>query len=214
MDRHDAKVGQTPDFDVEAVLEFWFGPDPGDAVALLPYRERWFSAGDALDREIRRRFAPVLARAADGALAVWLKSARGRLAMILLFDQFSRNIHRGTADAFAYDGRALELSLQGIENGHDRELCVVERIFFYMPFQHAESREIQAQGVELFEALAEEPAPKHMQRAARSCAGYARQHEAIIAEFGRFPHRNRVLERASTEQEAAFLRDGGPSFGQ
>lgn len=214
METHDAKAGDTPDSEVEAVLEFWFGPDPLDPVVSLPYQQRWFLASDALDGEVRQRFAPLLARAAAGALGVWLESAHGRLAMILLFDQLSRNIHRGTAGAFAYDGRALELSSQGIENGHDRALSVVERLFFYMPFQHAESREVQARGVELFEALAAERAPEHMQRAALSGAEFARQHAAIIAEFGRFPHRNRVLERASTEQEAAFLRDGGPSFGQ
>lgn len=213
MEPHDAKAGPRPSPEIGRVLEFWFGPRPDDPATLLPYQQRWFSASEALDRDISDRFAKLLERAAGGELTDWPGSARGRLALILLCDQFSRNIHRGTAKAFAYDELALESSLQGIANRQDRALSVLERLFFYMPFQHAESREIQARGVELFAALAKE-APRPIQRAAQSCAAYARQHQAIIAEFGRFPHRNRVLERPSTEAETAFLRDGGPSFGQ
>jgi len=215
MDTHSSQPAcAATDSQIDAVLSFWFGPDPSDSEALAPFRARWFSASRALDREIVERFRGTLEAAARGELDDWAASARGRLALIVLFDQFSRNIHRGTGQAFAYDQRALELSIAGIAMGLDLKLSAVERVFFYMPFQHAETLAVQVRSVELFESLAREHADLHMRNLAQSCAEYARQHHAIIAEFGRFPHRNRLLERASTRDETMFLRDGGPTFGQ
>jgi len=176
----------------EEVLTYWFEGGP-DRTA------RWFGAGPATDAEVRRRFGDTLERAARGELDEWAATPRGRLALVVVLDQFSRNVHRGTARSFAQDSRALALCLEGLGRGEDRALAPVERAFFYMPLQHAEDAGVQERSVACFERLAAE---------APDVAGfldYARQHRDAIARFGRFPHRNATLSRRSTPEEDAFL---------
>lgn len=199
--------------DAEALLEFWFADASGGPEALERRNRVWFRGGAQFDRQCTERFAATLAAAANGALDSWKESPQGRLALILLLDQLSRNIHRGTAEAYRHDGRALALCREGIDRGHDRQLSAIERTFFYLPMEHAEDRAVQTLSVQHFEALAEEgPGELHEQLAAN--ASYAREHRDIIARFGRFPHRNAVLGRESTPEEEAYLADDAPRFGQ
>lgn len=199
--------------DSEAVLDFWFG-DAMTGPEDIERRQRvWFMGGATFDRECTKRFAATLSAAASGELDDWETSPRGRLALIVLLDQLSRNIHRGSAGAFAQDQRALLLCREGIAKGHDRHLSAFERTVFYMPMEHAEDRHVQALSVQHFEALAED-GPGELRELLLANAGYARQHRDIVDRFGRFPHRNAVLGRECTADEVAYLAEDAPRFGQ
>jgi uncharacterized protein (DUF924 family) len=180
------------------ILDFWFVPK--DVT-----RREWFTKDDAFDDAIRARFGTALAAGLAGAFGEWCTTAHGSLARVLLLDQFTRNAFRGTPDAFAGDARALATAMDAIDRGFDRALDARERWFLYMPFQHSESLADQDRGVALFDALAQEtgltdPLP------------YPQRHRDVIGRFGRFPHRNDILGRASTAEELAFLREPGSRF--
>lgn len=197
--------------EIEQVLEFWFGTCGADGAIDPTRRKMWFGSGAQHDDEIRRRFGGLHERASRGALDEWAATARGRLALIVVLDQFSRHIYRGTAQAFAQDPPAQELTLAGIDDGIDRELAPVQRSFFYLPLEHAEDRALQARSVECYEQLAAQVA-EHWRRDYESFLDYARRHRDVIERFGRFPHRNAALARASTPEEIAFLQQPGSSF--
>ncbi|MDX1528915.1 MAG: DUF924 family protein [Gammaproteobacteria bacterium] len=197
----------------EKIIEFWLGDVAAPASELNSRARRWFGADTELDREIEARFSNLLARWPEGEIAGWAASPRGRLALIILLDQFSRNIHRGTEKAFAFDHEALELSRSGIDAGMDQHLEPLERLFFYMPFEHAEDGETQQRSVALFEALAA-ASSAHQRSFFDHALIYVREHRDLIVRFGRFPHRNRVLGRESTPEESAYLTGGGKTFGQ
>ncbi len=199
--------------DHDTIIEFWLGDAAAPAGELKSRARRWFGADTELDREIKARFGHLLARRTDDEIAGWAASPRGRLALIILLDQFSRNIHRGTEKAFALDQEALELSRSGIDAGMDQALEALERMFFYMPFQHAEDGETQQRSVALFESLAAS-SPAHQRSFFELSLEHAREHRDLIARFGRFPHRNRVVGRESTPEEGAYLQGGGKTFGQ
>lgn len=199
---------------IDRVLTFWFGPEPATKTEADALFGRWFGAGAALDRDIESRFGAAARSAAEGRLDDWASSARGRLALILLLDQVPRHVHRGSAAAFEQDARALELTTSGIDTGMDQELPVLERGFFYMPLQHAESSEAQQLSVRVYDALAQAAAAPAVVPLLRSFADYARMHRDIVIRFGRFPHRNRQLGRDDTADERQYMQDGGPSFGQ
>lgn len=196
----------------DTVLDFWFGPLDADGFCVEDRDRLWFRGGEDTDRRIRERFAACVEQALNGELDDWASTPRGRLALIILLDQFTRNIHRGSAAAFGGDARALELARDGVERGLDRRLAPIERTFFYLPFEHAEDRDIQEQAVALFRALRDE-LPERLRARVESALDYAIQHRDIIARFGRFPHRNRALDRPSTPEELKYLEDGKP-FGQ
>jgi uncharacterized protein (DUF924 family) len=189
------------------VLDFWFGapgsPDDGQP------RRAWFVKKDAFDAAIRTRFGAVIDAALAGGLRDWdAAGPQGTLARILVLDQFTRNAHRGTPAAFAGDALALAAARDLVAQGADRTLPPLQRSFVYMPFEHAEDAAMQEKAVELFTALAaEHPAPN-----VEDSLDYARRHQAVIARFGRFPHRNVILGRASTPEEAEFLRQPGARF--
>ncbi|MDX1434539.1 MAG: DUF924 family protein [Gammaproteobacteria bacterium] len=197
----------------EDVLAFWFEDAATDAAALKRRYRVWFESDPGFDEAIRRRFGDTLAALERGELDHWRQSARGRLAWLIVADQFSRNVHRGTAGAFALDGAALACCLEGIGAGHDTELGAVERIIYYLPLQHAEDRQAQCISVERGEALMHD-LPPGTEALFRETLKYVHLHRDIIERFGRFPHRNRVLGRASTPAEQAYLADGAPRFGQ
>jgi uncharacterized protein (DUF924 family) len=186
------------------VLSFWFG------AAGRP-RDEWFRASHAFDAEIRARFGEALERAARGGLDDWRSTPRGRLALVVLLDQFSRNAFRGMPAAFAQDPRARALALEGIDAGEDRSLAPLERSFLYMPLVHAEDVAVQDRAVALFEELAS-AAPPDLAGYLESAAKFARAHRDIVARFSRFPHRNAILGRDSTAEEAEFLQQPGSSF--
>ncbi len=200
--------------EARAVREYWFGARPLTAQALERRMDFWFGAqSTGRDEEIRSRFGGLLERAAAGELDAWADGPRRRLSLILLLDQFPRNMFRGTARAFQYDAQALTLALTGMQSGADGALDFVERLFFYMPLEHAENRDVQDESVAAFRRLlAEVPAELHETFA--STLSFAESHRSIIERFGRFPHRNAVLLRASTPEEEQWLKEGGASFGQ
>jgi len=197
--------------EVEAVLEFWFGQLDESGAADAEHARRWFVKDEGFDREIRARFGVTHDAAAGGKREGWLAEARGSLAYVIVLDQFSRNLFRGDARAFAADARALAAAQKGVERGHDRMLRTDERAFLYMPFMHSEDLEMQDRSLQLFVALAADAPPAHTGMAANQVR-YAERHREIIARFGRFPHRNAVLGRPSTAEEVEFLKQPDSGF--
>ena len=199
-----------------AVRRFWFGRLPLKPEGVKERLALWF--GDAgeeqrTDELIRSRFGDLVARAAAGELAAWADSPRRRLSLILLLDQFPRHAHRGTGRAFAADRQALALTVSGMQAAADAALTPVERIFFYMPLQHAEVSDAQEESVAAYRRLLNE-APEELKPMFASALEAAELHRSILARFGRFPHRNKVLGRASTAEEAQYLGESGQTFGQ
>ena len=182
-----------------SILDFWFG-------AQDTARPEWFRKDAAFDAEVARRYADQVERALSGELRHWEERTPSALARVLLLDQFTRNIFRGTPRAFAGDTLALSAARQMVTLGQDRELSPIRRTFAYLPFEHAEDRLAQDESVRLYTALAAE-AP-----GLEETLDYAVRHRDIVARFGRFPHRNAILGRASTPEEAAFLLQPGSSF--
>ena len=193
------------------VLDYWFGDDVAGG-SWQARQEIWFNGGAAVDAEITARFGDTLAKAAAGALDDWAATPGGLLALVIVLDQFSRNIHRGTGAAFANDAKALALVRTATAQGFGAALLPIERQFLYMPLMHAEDVAAQQECLARLHTLAEEPGPA--QEMAIAAIPFAEQHLEIIRRFGRFPHRNVALGRTSTPDEAAFMADGGPSFGQ
>jgi uncharacterized protein (DUF924 family) len=199
------------------LLLFWFGPRPYTAPQVQQHTRLWFGEHNApeltpqTDELIRERYGELTLAAEQGRLTAWESSPRRRLALILLFDQFSRNIYRGSARAYAQDLDALSLTVSGMQIGADATLDPVERLFFYMPLMHAESLDVQEESVAAFRRLREE-APADLHRIFQASLDSAVEHRDIIARFGRFPHRNRVLGRESTPEEIEWLASGGSDF--
>lgn len=198
---------------IRRIHDFWFSAAELDAPQIDSRMERWFGTDPALDTRIRDEFGDLVDQAIAGKLDHWAKTPEGRLALILLLDQFCRNIHRGTARAFAGDKRALKLCVEGSINNDYRCLTPVQRVFFFMPLQHAESLGVQDKSVRIYNALAEGVSDT-LRETFLTFAQFAELHRDIVAQFGRFPHRNRHLGRANTSEEAAFLAADGPAFGQ
>ncbi|HNE15277.1 MAG TPA: DUF924 family protein [Rhodocyclaceae bacterium] len=195
----------------QSLVHFWFGTDPDDAVTAARQAGLWWGKDGAVDAEMARRYGHLPDDALAGRLDGWAATPAGRLALILVTDQFPRNIFRGTAQAFAFDATARRLCREGLAHGQDRALRPIERVFFYLPLEHSEDADDQALSVTLFEALAAEVAMP-LQPIFDGYADYARRHRDIVARWGRFPHRNAVLGRASTAAEDAFLQEPGSSF--
>ncbi|HZI03072.1 MAG TPA: DUF924 family protein [Archangium sp.] len=189
---------------VDDILTFWFGR-PSEPGYTEP-RGRWFEQEPAFDAECAHRFLATQERAAAGELKAWRDEPRGALALLLLLDQFPRNLFRDSARAYATDALALEVARHALARGLDVTLPPVWRWFFYLPFEHSEDIHDQRLAVSLFEALV----PQHP--ASAEALESARRHLDIIARFGRFPHRNARLGRESTPEEAAFLQEPGSSF--
>ena len=196
---------------IECILDFWFGTHLDDAVAAKEQAELWWSKNRETDDKISRRFEASVRAAAAGELNAWRATARGRLAFIILTDQFPRNIYRDTARAFSCDSKALAWCLEGLHGRSDRELRPIERVFFYLPLEHAESREHQAKAVECFSELAAS-VPMEQRSTFEEYLDFAIRHRDIIDRFGRFPHRNSILGRESTAEELAFLTEPGSGF--
>lgn len=207
----DTQIEEQNDARIDEVLQFWFGKAPDDAQAIAAIAPRWWTRDDTFDAEIRTRFAAQREAAIRGALDGWLHTPRGRLALIVLVDQFSRNLFRGLPAAFAHDALARRWCLDGIARGDDRALLPIERQFYYLPLEHSESAADQQHSLRLYAALRDE-APLPWRTAMQAALDFAVQHQRIIERFGRFPHRNAVLGRDSTEEEREFLRQPGSSF--
>ena len=196
---------------IDEILEFWFGPIDEAGQASDAFAKRWWTKDPEFDETIRRRFLSVYDAVQAGRHEDWLSSARGRLATIIVLDQFSRNMFRGTARMHEADAWALDIALSGIDLGFDRALPGDLRAFCYMPLMHAESRAAQDACVRLFRDFAAElPGPEGDR--IRGNLRFAEQHRDIVARFGRFPHRNAILGRVPTEDEQRYLDEGGATF--
>jgi uncharacterized protein (DUF924 family) len=193
------------------ILRFWFGDDPARALDDPALQRLWWAKQPAVDAAMRERFGAQVQAAGEGTLDGWAATAEGRLALILLTDQFPRNIFRGTPAAFALDPLARRWALQGIEQGVFDALHPVQQVFAWLPLEHAEDAALQARCVQGMRTLRER-APAAQRAAFDSFVDFAERHEAVIRRFGRFPHRNAVLDRASTDEERAFLATPGSSF--
>lgn len=199
---------------IESILAFWFGADAdvvSDPVVAQRQGKMWWSKADAIDRAIAQRFAVCTEQAATLQLQHWRATPHGWLALLILSDQFPRNMYRGTPRAFEYDAFALQTALDGIDLGIDRQLRPIQRVFFYLPLEHAESLAHQEHALQLFTSLAQE-VPAAQQGAFAGFVDFARRHHDVVARFGRFPHRNVILGRLSSADEEAFLLQPGSSF--
>ena len=194
------------------ILDFWLGDGLTQGWPTADLNRRWFLGGAALDEEIRSRFGQAVQQAMQGELTSWEAPLHSRLALVILLDQFSRNVFRGTARAFDGDTHARKLTLRTLAQQEDRQLPWVSRVFLYMPLMHAEDIALQDQCVACFSQLVTD-APAALKPKLQGNLDFAIQHQGIIARFGRFPYRNAVLGRSSSDGENDFLRNG-PRFGQ
>ena len=190
--------------DAQEVLDFWFGKQTDPVFG--SDRVEWFRKDPAFDDSIRSRFGALIERGLRGELEAWAEAPTSALAQVIVLDQFTRNVYRDTPRAFAGDARALAAARAMVGARHDEALPPFQRAFVYLPFEHAEGIEMQNEGVRLYTRLAA-IAPEHA-----NGLDYAERHRAIIERFGRFPHRNRILGRQSTPEEAAFLLTPGSGF--
>lgn len=196
---------------IDEILDYWYGDFAQQGSDADQRIEFWFGKSDQADKEITDRFSNDVKTLINGGYRHWLQHPRGRLACIILLDQFCRQIFRGTSRAYEYDPMALNYCLDGIDLGHDLALSWPLRYFYYLPLEHSENIEHQNQCVAVYQALADE-APEKFRAIYTDAADYAEKHRVIIERFGRFPHRNRILGRNSTEEELEFLKQPGSSF--
>ncbi|RMF27197.1 MAG: DUF924 domain-containing protein [Cyanobacteria bacterium J083] len=188
---------------ITAVLDFWFGVP--ESIGYGKPKKEWFVKDAEFDNELRSRFFATYNLAAEGKLNDWRDSPEGCLALILVFDQFPRNIFRNMPQAFATDSLALDLAKYAVNSGFDAALLNVQKWFVYLPLEHSENLADQAEAVRLFSTLQGDPNSV-------SAIDYARRHLEVIKRFGRFPHRNKILGRASTPAEIEFLKTPGSRF--
>lgn len=198
---------------VNTVLEFWIGDADTDVEAAKRRGKLWYQSTPESDEELRALFGDLLNEAETGQLEDWRESAEGTLALVILLDQFSRNLYRGKAGAFANDTKALEIATALIDKGSDRSLSYIGRAFLYHPFEHSEDMKAQERSVELFSSLSSS-AEESWQEYLESFLDYAKEHRDVVKKFGRFPHRNKVLGRESTPEEQAYLDGGAKRYGQ
>lgn len=198
---------ETPD----TIRAFWFGSGADDATVAASQSKLWWAQHPDTDELIRQRFEDCLRKAARGELDAWRETPPGRLALILLADQFTRNMYRDTAQAFAYDPLAQAWCKEGLQLGADRALRPIERVFFYLPLEHSESLDDQERALVLFRELAA-GVDARQRESFDGFLDFAQRHRDVVARFGRFPHRNRILGRDSTPEELAYLAQPGSSF--
>jgi len=196
------------------ILDFWFGEgfeESDDPTIAGRQSGLWWGKDEAVDRDMAERFGALVNDAGAGKLDAWKAAPDGRLALILLTDQFPRNIHRGTPAMFAFDEVARQLCAEGREDGDDRRLRPIQRVFFYLPLEHSEDADDQARCVDLMRGLADR-VPESQRRTFEGFVDFALAHKRIVDRFGRFPHRNAILGRESTPEELGFLKQPGSSF--
>ncbi len=197
---------------IKAILDFWFG-EIKDGLIVEDRNKFWFMPNADVDSTIRDKFEDLVTQAGSEKLKSWQSTARGSLALIILLDQFTRNIYRGFSEAFKYDSIARRICTEGIKIGTDKKLEIIERCFYYLPLEHSENLEDQEMCVKLFEELLVR-VDKTKISLIKHSLDYAVLHRSIIERFGRFPHRNKILNRESTQQELDFLLKQGNKFGQ
>ena len=190
---------------IDSILMFWFGPLDGQGLSKAEQHGLWFKSSPSTDEEISELFGATVDKAIRGQLDSWASSERGLMALILLLDQFTRNIHRGTPDAFSGDSSALALARAAIAENRHLKMPLIHRVFLYLPLEHSETVEDQDRCVALFEEMTAATDLEQMTGFTR----YAAAHRDVIAQFGRFPHRNPILGRESTPAEEAYIATHG-----
>jgi len=195
----------------QKILDFWLGPLPDASFFPTEKVKTWWKTDEKLDQEIRNEFAQDIQSAMEGKLDHWLDESRSCLALIILLDQFSRNMYRGTPQAFAQDEKARSACRFALEKGYDNKIYDVEKWLLYMPLMHSEDREDQKKSLECFKHLVENCLPA-LQMAVAGSYDYAVRHTKIVEKFGRYPHRNKILGRTSTPDEIEFLKQPHSSF--
>jgi uncharacterized protein (DUF924 family) len=195
----------------EEIVFDWFGELSTQGLAAKERSHRWWKKDPSFDAYLKERYGAKVAAAQGGALDAWGDAPGSALALILLLDQFTRNICRGSAEMYLADEKAQRIVCGLLDQGQDQKLVPQQRMFLYMPLMHAEDRNLQDRSVRLFKALAQEPtAPGSSERLGMT--NFAISHRDIVARFGRFPHRNAILGRSTTDEEAEFLEQPGSSF--
>jgi uncharacterized protein (DUF924 family) len=212
-DALEATITDDDQVRIDEILTFWFKEKELSAPQIDGRMDVWFGEDRNFDQQVIDEFADDVERASDGELDHWAHEAKGRLALILLLDQFRRNIHRNTPEAFAKDKAALKLCVEGAAEKMDKSLSPIQRVFFYMPLQHAESRKVQQKSCEIYRRLCKAVSPTYRETF-ETVAQFAELHADIIEKYGRFPHRNKLLKRNNTPEEDEYLTGGGPTFGQ
>lgn len=195
----------------QEILDYWFGAAPDDPATAQRQAALWWGHSEATDAELHQRFDATHQAAVAGRLDGWAATPEGRVALVVVLDQLSRNLHRGTPRAFAQDPAARSQALAAVEHGEDRSSPFFHRVFLYMPFEHSERLGDQERSCRLFEQLRADCA-EPLREAARMYLQFARAHRDIVARFGRFPHRNAILGRPSSAEERVFLEQPGSSF--
>ncbi len=209
----DATITDEDKIRIDAILSFWFKEQALSAPQIDRRMDIWFGEDPVFDHEIEKEFAGDIERACKGQLDHWGDDPRGRLALILLIDQFRRNIHRNTVAAFSKDKLALKLCVEGAMHKKDKGLSPIQKVFFYMPLQHAESRRVQKKSCDIFRKLSEAVSPT-FKETFDTITQFAELHADIVLQYGRFPHRNAILGRENTPEEQEYLSGDAPSFGQ
>lgn len=212
-ERMNAAITDEDQQRIDAILAFWFKEHELSAPQIDHRMDIWFGEDEVFDHECKKMFSADVDKASEGQLDHWALEAKGRLALILLLDQFRRNIYRGTAEAFAMDKAALKLCVEGALEKKDKGLTPIQRAFFYMPLQHAESLKVQTKSVQIFSRLSEAVSPTYRETF-ETIAQFAELHHDIVKQFGRFPHRNKLLGRENTPEEDEYLAGDSPDFGQ
>lgn len=205
--------------EAQTVLDYWFGAEatdgstaPRSAQQIAKQQNKfWWSKNATIDTDIHQRFEPTLKALLTGNYTSWFGTPQGRLAAIIVLDQFSRNMYRDNAQAFTQDSLALYWTLEGIRQGDDKKLTPLQRVFFYLPLEHCEQLNMQNLAIEKFTQLAAD-APESFSDLAKGFVDYAHQHQEVIARFGRFPHRNALLNRISSSQEEEYLAQPSAGF--
>ena len=209
----DATITDDDQIRIDEILSFWFMEQTLSAPQIDGRMDTWFGDDPVFDEEVAKEFADDVDRASDGNLDHWAHQPRGRLALILLLDQFRRNIFRNTAQAFEKDKAALKLCVEGAMEKKDKGLAPIHKAFFYMPLQHAESRKVQAKSREIYQRLAEAVSPTYKETF-ETISQFADLHADIVEQFGRFPHRNKLLNRENSPEEEEYLTGDSLGFGQ
>ncbi len=200
----DATITDDDEIRIDAILSFWFMEQKLSAPQIDGRMDTWFGEDPVFDEEIAKEFAEDVERASEGSLDHWAHEPRGRLALILLLDQFRRNIFRNSPQAFEKDKAALKLCVEGAMEKKDHGLAPIHKAFFYMPLQHSESRKVQEKSRKVYQRLAEAVSPTYKETF-ETIAQFADLHADIVEQFGRFPHRNKLLGRENSAEEEEYL---------
>lgn len=196
---------------VHEIIDFWFGDgDPDDPQNLR--MQLWFQGAPGLDEKIKTRFGALIEQAGLGALDSWKETARGRIAWTILLDQFTRNAYRGTPRMYVFDLLAMQSAREAVHSGQDKKLPWIQRAFLYLPYQHSEETHAQHESIALYEEMAQEARNHPMESCLVGMLNYAERHAHVVHKFGRFPHRNEILSRRSTEEEEKFLASAAAPF--